>query len=1256
MSFIKMGRRFFRTIGLILLSLLLLVVILLTTHWGNKALINSVKYFSPEIKLTLTDGAIFNQPRIENLSINFGNGSLSIDHIALQWNWGCLVDSVFCLDKIDVAGVDLTFNSGEQSTDKAEPSQGTIELPFGIDIKRIAINDVNLLIDGHKVSWQQLHLGVQLKESTLVLDQLTLTKLNIGLAAASQETKTTVANTVNSRLVLPVIELPLAIKINQLVLIDSSLEVEQQVHHLQKLSLDLAAKDSDITIEQFKVEHQLATIELQGKVTLNQQYPLAITTTIDTKADLNVGQNSIAIKLSGALDDLLTNVSVSGDINSEISATINALDSTVPFDILANWQPFSLPNQPYQVGAGEISAQGNLNQFSYALASSVTGSDIPATSAKLTGQGSINDATITELKVNTLNGEIIAQGQVNWQDGVAWQSQLSLNNIEPKVQWPQLNGVLNGRFSSTGSINGDQWRVALDQLDINGQWLDRDLSLSGKINGQSGEQSSPFGNWSIDQVLLANGDNNVLINGHDGQKLDLSSSLNITDLSQSIPDASGKIVGQILLQGNPQQPRLVFDLQGDAINIAPLQLQLSHFSAQGELVSDLNHNNQLSIILSDLKLSEQQINQFNFDLSGSWNDHLATLVLDSEQLSAQLELTGQYQENQWTGSLNHSQLDTPIGQWGAQTAVEIGVDLAANKLSLSPHCWQQHSEKDYLENNSPASLCLTAPVTIGTDGDVAIALTNFNLETLSPLLQQHAITLDGLVAIKANAKWQPSMDLEVSAAVESTQGRVIALVNGEQIINEYQNLLLSLKVIKQHQSVSFGLKSPQIGQLAVNIETSVVSKNQPLSGQLDLTGLNLGAFKQLLPQFDTLNGQINVSTRIAGTATAPLLYGEINVENTNVSGLTLPVQIQQFNSVISFNGAKASVDSDFELGGGLAKITGAFDWEQGLNAQFAINGTKLSVTPETDISVIFSPAMTIDFSSRQSQNDILTIGGEVVVDQGLIKINKLPESAVSLSDDVVIVTPDQQQSQPLPNKLAVVLDLNVIIKEQLKVEAFGLTSALKGHMALSQGEKTPLTGHGELNLVDAKYIAMGQDLEIRRGKMLFNGALSQPFLNIEAIRTPAQTADDVIAGINVTGSVAQPKLVIFSEPAMSQQEALSYLLRGRKINSEDSTTGESMLIGMLLSSGLGRTEKLVDNIGNKLGISDMAVNATGSGDDTAVEVSGYVAKGVEVRYAVGVFDSQPQLTIRYQLMPQLFVDIIKGSDEALDLLYKFDFD
>ena len=52
-------------------------------------------------------------------------------------------------------------------------------------------------------------------------------------------------------------------------------------------------------------------------------------------------------------------------------------------------------------------------------------------------------------------------------------------------------------------------------------------------------------------------------------------------------------------------------------------------------------------------------------------------------------------------------------------------------------------------------------------------------------------------------------------------------------------------------------------------------------------------------------------------------------------------------------------------------------------------------------------------------------------------------------------------------------------------------------------------------------------------------------LNIEAIRNPDATEDDVIAGVRVTGSADQPKAEIFSDPVMSQQEALSYLLRGR---------------------------------------------------------------------------------------------------------------
>ncbi|TOM58577.1 hypothetical protein CGH73_26620, partial [Vibrio parahaemolyticus] len=84
-----------------------------------------------------------------------------------------------------------------------------------------------------------------------------------------------------------------------------------------------------------------------------------------------------------------------------------------------------------------------------------------------------------------------------------------------------------------------------------------------------------------------------------------------------------------------------------------------------------------------------------------------------------------------------------------------------------------------------------------------------------------------------------------------------------------------------------------------------------------------------------------------------------------------------------------------------------------------------------------------------------------------------------------------------------------------------------------------------------RFRAYGQDLIVRKGQIQFSGPADQPFLNLEAIRNPDNTADDVIAGVKVTGLADKPKVEIFSEPAKTQQEALSYLLRGEGLDSGD---------------------------------------------------------------------------------------------------------
>ncbi|MDN6228197.1 MAG: translocation/assembly module TamB domain-containing protein, partial [Enterobacterales bacterium] len=196
--------------------------------------------------------------------------------------------------------------------------------------------------------------------------------------------------------------------------------------------------------------------------------------------------------------------------------------------------------------------------------------------------------------------------------------------------------------------------------------------------------------------------------------------------------------------------------------------------------------------------------------------------------------------------------------------------------------------------------------------------------------------------------------------------------------------------------------------------------------------------------------------------------------------------------------------------------------------------------------------------------------------------------------------------------------------------------------------------NGQVNIPEGRFAAYGQDLLIRKGDLIFSGPPEQPLLNIEAIRNPDATEDDVTAGVRVTGLADQPKLEVFSDPAMSQQMALSYLLRGQGLESSgtDSNAMTSMLIGM----GVAQSGKLVGKIGETFGVSNLSLDAQGVGDSSQVVVSGYVLPGLQVKYGVGIFDSLATLTLRYRLMPKLYLEAVSGLDQALDLLYQFEFE
>jgi len=97
------------------------------------------------------------------------------------------------------------------------------------------------------------------------------------------------------------------------------------------------------------------------------------------------------------------------------------------------------------------------------------------------------------------------------------------------------------------------------------------------------------------------------------------------------------------------------------------------------------------------------------------------------------------------------------------------------------------------------------------------------------------------------------------------------------------------------------------------------------------------------------------------------------------------------------------------------------------------------------------------------------------------------------------------------------------------------------------------------------------------------------------------------------------------------------------------------MAALLISLGVSKSGKLLGSIGETFGVSDLALDTQGVGDQYQVVVSGKITNDLQVKYGVGIFNSLATLTLRYRLMPKLYLEAVSGVDQALDLLYQFEF-
>ena len=350
-------------------------------------------------------------------------------------------------------------------------------------------------------------------------------------------------------------------------------------------------------------------------------------------------------------------------------------------------------------------------------------------------------------------------------------------------------------------------------------------------------------------------------------------------------------------------------------------------------------------------------------------------------------------------------------------------------------------------------------------------------------------------------------------------------------------------------------------------------------------------------------------------------------------------------------GRQIYVEGRLRTTDGEVLVEGSADWT-------ALDDWKAKVSVKADkLRLSLPPMIQADVEgdlSASADPTAIRLFGKASVPWARITVADIPKSGgVSVSEDEVILDENLQPKKAPTSPVSLFAGVDVHVGPDVRVDAFGLKAGIGGDVRVIQSDRG-LGLNGEIRIPGGRFHAYGQDLIIQKGSILFSGSATNPALRLEAIRNPDAIEDGVTAGIRVTGSAERPRVELFSDPAMSQEENLSYLVRGVGLSGEDGDS--SAMTGMLIGLGASQGSQLLETIGDAVGIEGLSLDTTGVGDSSQVVVSGYILPGLQVKYGIGIFDSLATLTLRYRLMPRLYVEAASGVDQALDFLYRFSFE
>ncbi|MBL8299732.1 MAG: translocation/assembly module TamB domain-containing protein [Rhodanobacteraceae bacterium] len=915
-------------------------------------------------------------------------------------------------------------------------------------------------------------------------------------------------------------------------------------------------------------------------------------------ARYRLAQQTLVIEALSATSPMLPGrLDLSGEL--PLSADASAHLSATWKDLLL---PAALVGQEL-AGSGNLRLAGTTRQFTLSAEMQIGPPGRP-TDISLAASGNNERIALEHVLLQQHHngkpaGSLNASGEVSLKPVPGWKLEVSANQLDPgtiAAGWP---GTLNLQFATEGQQAADGVSATLKMPKLDGSLRQRPITGTADLRIAPGP--------AIDGTLaLASGDSTLAVRGYGSETMtDAHMGFTLASLGDLLPQAQGRLRGQLGIKG--RWPALTLDAQADGTGLVYADSRAASLTLSANIADLSAARGRLELLATGVNAAGQPFDRITLAAKGDRDSHELSAGALGSVLSTQLQLRGKLSGENWSGALNALTLelkDQP--PWALEQPAALS--YATGTTTLGELCLAAQGPR----------LCISGQHAADGSMQGRYRLERLPLATLTALsAPDTTLELSGEINGSGNLRRSAQGALDGSARISSAAGRIAYTDRPDQALLAYSDLAMDAAFSPSSQRLVVQGNLADGGSISGSLDAS--GAEQDLSGQIQLKLGNMSFVELFSSELAGTKGQLDGRLVFGGTVATPSASGQILVDGfvTEVPEAGLKLADGKIQVDLDNRGSVA-ISGSIRSGQGQLKISGSSGISADAPLDILIEGEDFLAADIPAAHLVLSPKLRV---RRNEQG--LVANGEIGMPRADIDLTRLPGGgAAKISPDVVIVDTDaaeHQAAQPIT------ADVTVKLGEAVKLKGFGLDGKLDGQLVVVERPGRQTTGRGEIR-VGGTYKAYGQDLKIQTGRLLFaSTAIDNPGLDLKAVRE----LRDVTAGLRVQGTAQAPLLTVFSEPALEQSEALSYLITGRPLSALKS--GEGDLVGAAAQAlGSATGDLLAKSVGARLGV-DAAVSDNAAIGGAAFTVGKYLSPKLYLSYGVGIFTPGEVITLRYKL-------------------------